>query len=71
MGPARAGRREGAVVEARVASIVAHSGAVAARGVALAIGSGIVAMAAANGGRLGGGGDLDRPRAASKIPAER
>ena len=60
----RAGRREGAVVQARVASMVAHSGAVVARGVALMIGPGIEAMAAANGGRLSGGGDLHRPRVA-------
>ena len=71
MGPARAGRREGAVVEARVASIVAQSEAVMATGVALVMGAGIAAMAAVNGGRLGGGGGLDRARGASTIPAER
>ena len=71
MGPARAGRREGAVVEARVASMVAQSEAVMATGVALVMGAGIAAMAAVNGGRLGGGGGLDRARGASTIPAER
>ena len=70
MGPARAGRREGAIVEARVASMVAQSEAVMATGVALVIGAGIAAMAAVNGGRLGGGGGLDRARGASTIPAE-
>ena len=67
MGPARAGRREGAVVEARVASMVAQSEAVMATGVALAMWAGIAAMAAVNGGRLGGGGGLDRARGASTI----
>ena len=57
-------------VEARVASMVAHSGAVVARGVAVMMGAEIAALAAVNGGRLGGGG-LDRPRVALKIPAER
>ena len=60
--PPGAGRREGAVVEARVASMVAQSEAVMATGVALVMGSGIAAMAAVNGGRLGGGGGLDRAR---------
>ena len=57
--PPGAGRREGAVVEARVASMVAQSEAVMATGIA--------AMAAVNGGRLGGGGGLDRARGASTI----
>ena len=65
------GRREGAVVEARVASMVAQSEAVMATRVALIMGAGIAAMAAVNGGRLGGGGGLDRARGASTIPAER
>ena len=69
--PCGAGRREGAVVEARVASMVAQSEAVMATGVALVMGAGIAAMAAVNGGRLGGGGGLDRARGASTIPAER
>ena len=68
---ARPGRREGAVVEARVASMVAQSEAVMATGVALVMGAGIAAMAAVNGGRFGGGGGLDRARGASTIPAER
>ena len=71
VGPARAGRREGAVVEARVASMVARSEAVTAVGVALVGGAGIAAVAAVNGGRLGGGGGLDRARGASTVPAER
>ena len=45
--PPGAGRREGAVVEARVASMVAQSEAVMATGVALVMGSGIAAMAVA------------------------
>ena len=69
--PCGAGRREGAVVEARVASMAAQSEAVMATGVALVMGAGIAAMAAVNGGRLGGGGGLDRARGASTIPAER
>ena len=69
--PPGAGRREGAVVEARVASMVAQSEAVMATGVALVMRAGIAAMAAVNGGRLGGGGGLDRARGASTIPAER
>ena len=56
MGPARAGRRERVVIEARVASMVAHSGAVVARGVTVMMGAEIAALAAVNGGRLGGGG---------------
>ena len=64
--PPGAGRREGAVVEARVASMVAQSEAVMATRVALVMGAGIAAMAAVNGGRLGGGG-LDRARGASTI----
>jgi len=44
---------------------------VMATGVALMIGAGIAAVAAVNGGCLGGGGGLDRPRVASTIPAER
>ena len=71
MGPARAGRRERVVIEARVASMVAHSGAVVARGVVVMMGEVIAAAAAVNGGLLGGGGGLDRPRAASRLPAER
>ena len=71
MGPARAGRRERVVIEARMAPMVAHSGAVVARGVAVMMGAEIAALAAVNGGRLGGGGGLDRPRVALKIPAER
>jgi hypothetical protein len=71
VGPARAGRRERVVIEARMASMVAHSGAVVARGVAVMMGAEIAALAAVNGGRLGGGGGLDRPRVALKIPAER
>jgi len=51
--------------------MVARSEAVMATGVALMMGAGIAAMAAVNGGCLGGGGGLDRPRAASTIPAER
>jgi hypothetical protein len=50
------------VIEARVASMVAHSGAVVARGVAVMMGAEIAALVAVNGGRLGGGGGLDRPR---------
>ena len=65
--PCGAGRREGAVVEARVASMVAQSEAVMAMGVALVMRAGIAAMAAVNGGRLGGGGGLDRARGASTI----
>ena len=65
--PPGAGRREGAVVEARVASMVAQSEAVMATGVALVMRAGIAAMAAVNGGRLGGGGGLDRARGASTI----
>ena len=42
-----------------------------ATGVTLVMGAGIAAMAAVNGGRLGGGGGLDRARGASTIPAER
>ena len=46
-----------------MASIVAQSEAVMATGVALVMGAGIAAMAAVNGGRLGGGGGLEeRPR---------
>ena len=59
------------VIEARVASMVAHSGAVLARGVAVMMGADIAALAAVNGGRLGGGGGLDRPLVPLKIPAER
>ena len=51
--------------------MVAQSEAVMATGVALVMGAGIAAMAAVNGGRLGGGGGLDRARGASTIPAER
>ena len=51
--------------------MVAQSEAVMAMGVALVMGAGIAAMAAVNGGRLGGGGGLDRARGASTIPAER
>ena len=69
--PCRASGGEGAVVEARVASMVAHSGAVVARGVVVMMGEVIAAAAAVNGGLLGGGGGLDRPRAASRLPAER
>ena len=47
--------------------MVAQSEAVMATGVALVIGAGIAAMAAVNGGRLGGGGGLDRARGASTI----
>ena len=50
--------------------MVAQSEAVMATGVALVMGAGIAAMAAVNGGRLGGGGGLDRARGASTIPAE-
>ena len=53
------------------ASMVAHSGAVMAPGVAVVMGEVIAAAAAVNGGLLGGGGGLDRPRAASRLPAER
>ena len=42
--------------------MVAHSGAVVARGVAVMMGAEIAALVAVNGGRLGGGGGLDRPR---------
>ena len=45
----------------------AHSGAVVARGVTVMMGAEIAALAAVNGGRLGGGGGLDRPRVALKI----
>jgi len=38
--------------------------------VAVMMGADIAALAAVNGGRLGGGGGLDRPRVALKIPAE-
>ena len=48
--------------------MVAQSEAVMATGVALVMGAGIAAMAAVNGGRLGGGGGLDRARGASTIP---
>ena len=48
MGPARAGRRERVVIEARVAPMVAHSGAVVARGVAVMMGAEIAALAAVN-----------------------
>ena len=51
--------------------MVAHSGAVMATGVAVVMGEVIAAAAAVNGGLLGGGGGLDRPRAASRLPAER
>ena len=51
--------------------MVAQSEAVMATGVALVMGAGIAAMAAVNGGRLGGGGGLDRARGASTMPAER
>jgi hypothetical protein len=53
------------------ASMVAQSGAVVARGVAVMVGEVIAAASAVNGGLLGGGGGLDRPRAALKIPAGR
>ena len=53
------------------ASMVAHSGAVMATGVAVVMGEVIAAAAAVIGWRLGGGGGLIRPRAASTIPAER
>ena len=53
------------------ASMVAHSGAVMATGVAVVMGKVIAAAAAVIGWRLGGGGGLIRPRAASTIPAER
>ena len=69
--PCGASGGEGAVVEARVASMVAHSGAVVATGVVVMMGEVIAAAAAVNGGLLGGGGGLDRPRAASRLPAER
>ena len=42
--------------------MVAQSEAVMATGVALVMGAGIAAMAAVKGGRLGGGGGLDRAR---------
>ena len=48
--------------------MVAQSEAVMATGVALVMGAGIAAMAAVNGGRLGGGGGLDRARGVSTIP---
>ena len=48
--------------------MVAQSEAVMGTGVALAMWSGIAAMAAVNGGRLGGGGGLDRARGVSTIP---
>ena len=51
--------------------MVAQSEAVMATGVTVVMGAGIAAMAAVNGGRLGGGGGLDRARGASTIPAER
>ena len=66
-GPRPCGASGGAIVEARVASMVAQSEAVMATGVALVMGAGIAAMAAVNGGRLGGGGGLDRARGASTI----
>ena len=47
--------------------MVAQSEAVMAMGVALVMGAGIAAMTAVNGGRLGGGGGLDRARGASTI----
>ena len=50
--PCGASGGEGAVVEARVASMVAHSGAVVARGVPVMMGAEIAALAAVNGGRL-------------------
>ena len=65
--PPGAGRREGAVVEARVASMVAQSEAVMATGVALVMGAGTAAMAAVKGGRLGGGGGLDRARGRKSV----
>ena len=51
--------------------MVAHSGAVMATGVAVVMGEVIAAAAAVIGWRIGGGGGLIRPRAASTIPAER
>ena len=48
------------------ASMVAHSGAVMATGVAVVMGK-VIAAAAVIGWRLGGGGGLIRPRAASTI----
>ena len=66
-GPRPCGASGGAIVEARVASMVAQSEAVMATRVALVMGAGIAAMAAVNGGRLGGGGGLDRARGASTI----
>ena len=67
--PCRASGESGR--ERAVVSMVAHSGVVMATGVAVMIGAEIAALAAVNGGRLGGGGGLDRPRVASTIPAER
>ena len=57
--------------ERAVASMAAQSEAVAATRVAVIMGAVIAATAAVNGGRLGGGGGLDRARGASTIPAER
>ena len=67
--PCRASGKSGR--ERAVASMVAHSEVEMATGVAVMMGAVIAATAAVNGGRLGGGGGLDRPRAASTIPAER
>ena len=50
--------------------MVAHSEAVMATGVAVMMGAGLAAIAAVNGGRLGGGGGLDRPQVALATPAE-
>ena len=57
--------------ERAVASMVAHSEVVMATGVAVMMGAVIAATAAVIGWHLGGGGGLDRPRVALKIPAER
>ena len=61
--PCGAGRREGAVVEARVASMVAQSEAVMATGVAL-MGAGIGGCQRDNGGRLAAASTVreERPR---------
>ena len=57
--------------ERGLASMPPQSEAVAATEVAVMMGAVIAATAAVKGGRLGGGGGLDRARGASTLPAER
>ena len=66
--PCRASGESGR--ERAVASMVAHSEVVMATGVAVMMKAVIAATAAVIGWHLGGGGGLDRPRVALKIPSD-